>query len=86
MAKMIFGTGHGTENPTMATFPFIQAKTAKELMPNAEVAIALLNEGVNLVRKGVAKSVVTVGHGTLQEYLDYAVKKNLRILVCGPCA
>ncbi len=86
LAKMIFGTQHGTENPTMITFPFIMAKAAKEMMPDAEVAIALLNEGISAVRKGVAQHVVTVGHGSLQEFLDYAVEKNLRILVCGSCA
>ncbi len=86
MTKMIFTGSHGTDNPTMATFPFIMAKTAKELQPDAEVAIGLLGEGVNCVRKGVAKNVVTVGHGTLEEFLDFAVDKNLPILVCGACA
>ena len=86
MAKMIFGGSKGTEDPTMATFPFIMAKAAKELHPDAEVAIGLLSEAVNCVRKGVAQHVVTVGHGTLKEFLDFAVEKNMPILICGACA
>ena len=86
MPKIIFTGSHGTENPTMATFPFIMAKTAKEMHPDAEVAVGLLGEAVNCVRKGVAQHVVTVGHGTLKEFLDFAVEKNMPILLCGACA
>ncbi|OLS21906.1 MAG: hypothetical protein HeimC2_31820 [Candidatus Heimdallarchaeota archaeon LC_2] len=86
MTKMIFTGSHGTDNPTMATFPFIMAKAAKESHPDAEVAIGLLGEAVNCVRKGVAQHVVTVGHGTLKEFLDFVEEKNLPILICGACA
>ena len=86
MTKMIFTGSHGTENPTMATFPFIMAKTAKEMDPDAEVALGLLGEAVNCVRKGVAQHVVTVGHGTLKDFLDVVVEQNLPIFICGACA
>ncbi|MFQ5978678.1 MAG: DsrE family protein [Candidatus Heimdallarchaeota archaeon] len=83
---MIFTGSKGTDDPTMATFPFIMAKTAKEMQPDAEVTIGLMGEAVNCVRKGVAQHVVTVGHGTLKEFLDFAVEKNLPIMICGACA
>ena len=52
MATFIISGSRGTDDPTMATLPFMAAKTAKE--QGHDVVLWLWNEAVTLGRKGTA--------------------------------
>ena len=54
MATFIISGSRGTDDPTMATLPFMAAKVAKE--QGHEVVLWLWNEAVTLGRKGTAES------------------------------
>lgn len=54
MATFIISGSRGTDDPTMATLPFMAAKTAKD--QGHDVVLWLWNEAVTLGRKGVAES------------------------------
>jgi predicted peroxiredoxin len=55
MASFIISGSRGTDDPTMATLPFMAAKTAKE--QGHDVVLWLWNEAVTLGRKGTADHV-----------------------------
>ena len=57
--KLAFVATHGSENPTKAVFPFLQAKNAIDAGMEAEVS--LIGDAVVLMRDSVAASVVPVG-------------------------
>ena len=59
MATFIISGSRGTDDPTMATLPFMAAKTAKE--QGHDVVLWLWNEAVTLGRKGTADHVTGVG-------------------------
>ena len=52
MATFIISGSRGTDDPTMATLPFMAAKTAKE--QGHDVVLWLWNEAVTSARKGCA--------------------------------
>ena len=56
MATFIISGSRGTDDPTMATLPFMAAKTAKE--QGHDVVLWLWNEAVTSARKGSADHVV----------------------------
>ena len=58
MATFIISGSRGTDDPTMATLPFMAAKTAKE--QGHDVVLWLWNEAVTSARKGSADHVVGV--------------------------
>ena len=58
MATFIISGSRGTDDPTMATLPFMAAKTAKE--QGHDVVLWLWNEAVTLSRKGTADYVTGV--------------------------
>jgi len=68
VATMITSGSRGTDDPTMATLPFMAAKTAKE--QGHDVILWLWNESVTLGRKGTADHVT----GTPLKELLPAVK------------
>jgi uncharacterized protein involved in oxidation of intracellular sulfur len=55
MATFLISGSRGTDDPTMATLPFMAAKTAKE--QGHDVIVWLWNEAVTLGRKGTAGHV-----------------------------
>lgn len=65
MASMLFHGFHGSENPTMACFPFLQALANKER--GDQVQIALAGDAVVLMKDAVINSVVPVGWPPLKE-------------------
>lgn len=58
MTTFIISGSRGTDDPTMASLPFIAAKSAGE--SGHEVVLWLWNEAVTLAREGVADHVVGV--------------------------
>ncbi|MDH5641579.1 MAG: DsrE family protein [Nitrospira sp.] len=84
MATFIISGSRGTDDPTMATLPFIAAKTAKE--QGHDVVLWLWNEAVTLGRKGVADHVTGVNLTPLKDLLAAVQAAGVQIWVCGACA
>lgn len=84
MKTMIISGSRGTDDPTMATLPFIAAKAAKE--QGHDVVLWLWNEAVVLARKGVADHVVGVNLTPLKDLLAAIQSQGIPIWVCGACA
>jgi uncharacterized protein involved in oxidation of intracellular sulfur len=84
MATMIISGSRGTDDPTMATLPFMAAKTAKDQGHN--VVLWLWNEAVSLGRKGTADHVNGVNLTPLKELLAAVQTAHIPIWVCGACA
>jgi len=84
MATFIISGSHGTDDPTMATLPFMAAKTAKE--EGHDVVLWLWNEAVTLVRKGTADHVHGVNLTPLKDLLVAVEAAGVPIWVCGACA
>lgn len=81
---MIISGSRGTDDPTMATLPFMAAKTAKE--QGHDVILWLWNEAVTLGRKGTADHVNGVNLSPLKELLAAVQAASIPIWVCGACA
>src|SRR6185437_540093 len=84
MTTFIISGSRGTDDPTMATLPFMAAKTAKE--QGHDVVLWLWNEAVTLGRKGVADHVTGVNLTPLKELLVAIQTSGVPIWVCGACA
>ncbi len=84
VATMIISGSRGTDDPTMATLPFMAAKTAKE--QGHDVILWLWNEAVTLGRKGTADHVTGVNLTPLKDVLAAVQAANIPIWVCGACA
>ncbi|CAH1206877.1 DrsE domain-containing protein [Candidatus Nitrotoga sp. BS] len=84
MATFIISGSRGTDDPTMATLPFIAAKSAKE--QGHDVVLWLWNEAVTLGRKGTADHIQGVNLTPLKELLAAVQAAEVPIWVCGACA
>ncbi|MDN5940737.1 MAG: DsrE family protein [Nitrospira sp.] len=84
MATFIISGSRGTDDPTMATLPFMAAKVANEQGHN--VILWLWNEAVVLARKGSADHVTGVNLTPLKDVLAAVQAANIPIWVCGACA
>ena len=84
MATFIISGSRGTDDPTMATLPFVAAKAAKE--QGHDVVLWLWNEAVTLGRKGTADHVHGVNLTPLKDLLAGVQAANIPIWVCGACA
>ena len=84
MATFIISGSRGTDDPTMATLPFIAAKSAHEA--GHEVVLWLWNEAVVLANRGVADHVVGVNLAPLKEVLAATQALGIPIWVCSACA
>jgi predicted peroxiredoxin len=84
MASFIISGSRGTDDPTMATLPFMAAKVAKE--QGHDVVLWLWNEAVTLGRKGTADHVTGVNLTPLKELLSAVQTAGVPIWVCGACA
>ena len=68
MAKMLFTILVGSENPTRACIPILQALAHKER--GDEVHIAFMGDGVVLIRSAVIESVVPLGWPPLKDLFE----------------
>lgn len=84
MATFIISGSRGTDDPTMATLPFMAAKTAKE--QGHDVTLWLWNEAVTLGRKGTADHVTGVNLTPVNALLAAIQGAGVPIWVCGACA
>jgi len=84
MASFIISGSRGTDDPTMATLPFMAAKTAKE--QGHDVVLWLWNEAVTLGRKGTAEHVQGVNLPPVKDLLVAVQAAGVSIWVCGACA
>lgn len=84
MAKFIITASRGTDDPTMATLPFMATKAAKE--QGHDVVLWLQNEAVMLARKDTADHVVGVNLTPLKDLLSVVQAAGIPIWVCGACA
>lgn len=82
MTKILFVATHGTEDPTRATFPFMEAKGAVEA--GYETGVILMMEAATLVKEEVAAQVHGVGVPPLTDLIDYLRDRDVRISVCEP--
>jgi uncharacterized protein involved in oxidation of intracellular sulfur len=84
MATFLISGSRGTDDPTMATLPFMAAKTAKE--QGHDVIVWLWNEAVTLGRKGTAGHVQGVNLTPLKDLLAALETAGVQIWVCSACA
>lgn len=84
MARFLISGSRGTDDPTLATLPFMAAKTAKE--QGHDVVLWLWSEAVTLSRKGTADHVVGVNLTPLKDILAAVKAANIPLWVCGACA
>lgn len=84
MAKFIISGSRGTDDPTMATLPFMAAKVAKE--QGHDVVLWLWNEAVTLGRTGTADHVTGVNLTPLKGLVVALNEAGVPIWVCGACA
>jgi len=84
MATFIISGSRGTDDPTMATLPFMAAKVAKE--QGHDVVLWLWNEAVTLGRKGTADHVTGVNLTSLKDLLAAVQAAGVAIWVCSACA
>jgi len=79
MAKLAFVATHGSDDPTKACFPFLQAKNAVEAGMEAE--ISLLGDAVVLMKDEVINSVIPVGWPPLKDLFAAVVAHKIPISV-----
>ena len=79
MTRLAFVATHGSENPTKAAFPFLQAKAAVDAGMDAE--ISLMGDAVVLIKDEVIGSVLPVGWPPLSDLFDSVVKYKIPIFV-----
>ena len=65
MAKLLFHTTHGTDNPTSACLTFVAANGAKRA--GHEPVIVLFSEGTYLMKDQISDSVIPIGQPPLKE-------------------
>ena len=82
MTRILFVATHGTEDPTRATFPFMEAKGAVEA--GYDTGVILMMEAASLIKDRVASQIQGVGVPPLSEIIDFLVSRNVRISVCEP--
>ena len=82
MARILFVATRGTDDPTRASFPFMEAKGAVEA--GHETGVILMMEAALLIKDHVAAQVQGVGVPPLPELMNFLTNHNVRISVCEP--
>lgn len=79
MAKFLYLSSHGSDDPTRACVAFVAANGAVEAGHQAE--IALLGEAVYLLKEAVANAIVPVGWPPLKDLMARAIQGGVQIHV-----
>jgi uncharacterized protein involved in oxidation of intracellular sulfur len=79
MAKILYATSFGSDDPTRATIPFIAATGALEAGHEAE--IVLFGEATYLVREGVSDEIHGVGFPPLSELFSKVLEHGVPVYV-----
>jgi hypothetical protein len=75
MAKILYATSFGSDDPTRATIPFIAATGAIEA--GHEPEIALLGEATYLVKTGMAEQIQGVGFPPLKQLFSNLIEHRV---------
>jgi uncharacterized protein involved in oxidation of intracellular sulfur len=84
MAKMLFSAKHGTDNPTLATLPYIAAKAAKA--QGHDPVIWLWDEATALVTPGAADYIHGVNIKPMKDVLAEVIELGIPVWACKGCA
>lgn len=79
MARLLFICSFAIDDPTRASFPFIDANGAKEA--GHEPRIHLRGDGVLLLKDIIAKNTIPPGWPPIQELLATSVSHQIPITV-----
>ena len=79
MAKLLYFSTNGSENPTKAVIPFLGANGAVDA--GHEAQIVLFGDAVVVMKEEVAESIVPVGWPPLKELLATTIKNGVPIYV-----
>ena len=79
MAKILYQTTHGTEDPTRAGLTFIAANGAKEA--GHEPVVVLIADATFLMKSDIPKSVTPVGFGPLSDIMAITIANQTPIHV-----
>ncbi len=79
MAKILFVGTHGTDDPTRATFPFMEAQAVLEA--GHETGIILMMEAARLIKDEIAVQVQGIGVPPLKQLMDSLFAQEVRISV-----
>lgn len=79
MAKLLYIGTHGTDDPTLATFPFLSAKGAIDGVH--ETGLILMGEAAPLIKTHITEQVHGVGVPPLKELVDFLVSHEVPITV-----
>ncbi len=79
MARILYYTTHGADDPTRAGMAFIAANGAKQA--GHDPVIALLVDGTYLVKEGLARSLTPVGFPALSEIMATTISNGTPIHV-----
>ncbi len=81
--KLVFMVTHGPGDPERATIPFVMAAAA--LASDVPVVMGFQAEGVELVKAGVAETVLAPEFPPLAKLLGDVRDLGGLMLVCSPC-
>ena len=79
MARILYYTTHGTDDPTRAGLAFISANGAKEA--GHDPVVALIADATYLMKADIPKSVTPVGFPPLSEIMATTVSNGTPIYV-----
>ena len=79
MAKILFMSSSGSENPTKATLPLLLAKAAVE--EGHQVQVVLAGDAAVNIRDSVVENVHGMGLPPYKELLDFLVSKKVNVFV-----
>ena len=79
MAKLLYFSTNGSENPTKAVLPFLTANGAVEA--GHEAQIVLFGDAVVVMKDAVANAVVPVGWPPLKDLMATAINNKVPIYV-----
>ena len=79
MAKLLYFSTNGSENPTKAVLPFLGSNGAVEA--GHEAQIVLFGDAVVVMKDAVANSIVPVGWPSLKDLMATTIKNKTPIYV-----
>jgi predicted peroxiredoxin len=77
MARVLYISTHGSEDPTRASLPFFMAKGAVDAGHRPEIVLA--GDGAVLARRAVADAIVGVGIPPLKELIQFAIDHKVPV-------
>ncbi len=79
MARLLYVASHGVDDPTRAGLVFVQANAAREA--GHDPVIALVGDGVLLMRDVIAANTIPVGWPPVKELMTTSISHNIPIHV-----